>query len=60
MKVTALTLSSNPNHLVEKFVIEFPKKQVPTAIKIYPRMQKKNYTLTRHLISIPIKVSKLP
>ena len=40
MNVTALTLSSDPNHLFEKFVIELPKKQLPTAIKTYPIMQK--------------------
>lgn len=33
-KVTALTLSSDPNHLFEKFVIEFPKKALPTAMNI--------------------------
>jgi hypothetical protein len=41
MKVTAITLSSDPNHLFEKFVIEFHKKQFPTVIKIYPKMQEK-------------------
>ena len=40
INVTALTLSSDPNNLFEKFVIEFPKKQFPTAIKTYPIMQK--------------------
>jgi hypothetical protein len=43
IKVTALTLSSDPNHLLEKFVIELPRKQFPTAINIYPTIQKKNY-----------------
>jgi len=32
IKVTALTLSSDPNHLFEKFVIEFPKKHYPIPI----------------------------
>jgi hypothetical protein len=34
IKVTALTLSSNPNHLLEKFVIELLKKHYPTPINI--------------------------
>ena len=60
IKVTALTLSSNPNHLFEKFVIELPKKHYPTPINTYPSMQKKNWKLIRHLIKTPIKVNMLP
>jgi hypothetical protein len=40
MIVTANALSSDPNHLSEKLVIEFHKKKFHTEIKIYPIMQK--------------------
>jgi hypothetical protein len=60
IKVTAVTLSSEPNHLFEKLVIEISKKHYPTAIKIYPTMQNKKSKFTRHLIKTPNKVRKLP